>query len=108
MRHTAKGLTVADPPATPAPTTERLPDADHWVLGPSERAEPVRPVRTSYIHLVCGGDTRMPRACAETYARQPSYYGSTFCCWCRDYFPVGAPPTGQFVWKDSRTDYVGT
>jgi hypothetical protein len=54
----------------------------------------------------CGAVTTMPRACAETYAAQPSYYGSTFCCHCGDYFPVGKD--GEFVWDKSSMQRVGT
>lgn len=54
----------------------------------------------------CGTVTTMPRACAETYARQPDYYGSTFCCGCRKYLPVGAH--GEFIWDDGSGDRVGT
>lgn len=54
----------------------------------------------------CGQLTRMPKACAETYAAQPSYYGSTFCCGCGDYFPVG--PDGEFVWDKATMQRVGT
>ena len=53
----------------------------------------------------CGVVTSMPRACAETYARQPGYYGSTFCCGCGKYLPVGA--AGEFVW-DGSNERVGT
>jgi hypothetical protein len=53
----------------------------------------------------CGTVTSMPQAIAETYARSPGYYGSTFCCGCRDYFPVGRD--GEFVWKNS-DERVGT
>lgn len=53
----------------------------------------------------CGTVTSMPVACAETYARQPGYYGSTFCCGCGQYLPVGAK--GEFVW-DHTTERVGT
>jgi|SRR5882724_622957 len=31
---------------------------------------------------------------AETYARDPGFYGGTFCCYCRAHFPLD-----QFVWK---------
>lgn len=101
-----------DPAKAPphAPTEEKLPDgqnADHYVLCPEDRARGfVRPLRTSYIHEKCGTVTRMPLACAETYAAQPSYYGSTFCCTCREYFPVGA--NGEFVWDDVSREKVGT
>jgi hypothetical protein len=53
----------------------------------------------------CGTLTTMPRACAETYAREPGYYGSTFCCGCQQYLPVGA--AGEFVW-DASDERVGT
>lgn len=53
----------------------------------------------------CGVETRMPYACAETYAREPGYYGSTFCCGCHKYLPVGA--RGEFVWPDTN-ERVGT
>jgi len=53
----------------------------------------------------CGVLTSMPQAIAETYARQPGYYGSTFCCGCGQYFPVGG--SGEFVWAKS-AERVGT
>lgn len=54
----------------------------------------------------CGTMTRMPMACAETYARQPGYYGSTFCCGCNAYLPVGKD--GEFVWDTASNERVGT
>jgi hypothetical protein len=53
----------------------------------------------------CGVVTSMPMACAETYAANPGYYGSTFCCGCGTYLPVGE--RGEFVW-DGTSDRVGT
>ena len=53
----------------------------------------------------CGSTTSMPRAIAETYAREPGYYGSTFCCGCGRYLPVGK--MGEFVW-DGTDERVGT
>lgn len=53
----------------------------------------------------CGTRTSMPRAIAETYARQPGYYGSTFCCGCGTYLPVGA--RGEFIWTGTQ-ERVGT
>lgn len=52
----------------------------------------------------CGGSTKMGRSIAETYAAQPTYYGSTFCARCGDYFRVGRD--GEFVWEDGTR--VGT
>lgn len=53
----------------------------------------------------CGAVTTMSRPLAETYARQPSFYGATFCAVCRKHFPVGAD--GEFVW-DGTDERVGT
>lgn len=53
----------------------------------------------------CGTVTSMPQAIAETYAASPGYYGSTFCCGCGKYLPVGE--RGEFVW-DGTNDRVGT
>ena len=50
----------------------------------------------------CGVVTSMPSRCAETYARDPSYYGSTFCCGCGGYFSVR-----EFVW-DNSNERVGS
>lgn len=54
----------------------------------------------------CGTVTSMPLAIAETYAREPHYYGSTFCCGCGKYLPVGRQ--GEFVWDDGSGERVGT
>lgn len=43
----------------------------------------------------CGVVTTMSTAIAETYARDPSYYGNTFCVQCRTHFPVA-----EFTWDD--------
>jgi len=107
-RCTAKGRLAEDRPV--APTDERLGDgqhADHFVLCPEDLEKGrVEPLRTKYIHEKCGTVTTMPALCAETYAVQPEYYGSTFCCGCKDYFPVGE--NGEFVWDDGSGQKVGT
>jgi len=58
----------------------------------------------------CGGVTSMGRAIAETYARDPRFYGSTFCVGCGTHLPVGA--AGEFVWLtaagEASTERVGT
>jgi hypothetical protein len=64
----------------------------------------VRPVRKSYVHTTCGGATTMGTAIAETYARNPKFYGSTYCVHCRMHRPVGED--GEFVWDDGSK--VGT
>lgn len=79
---------------------------DYVVLSEDERAKGfVRPVRSSYRHIKCGGVTTMGRTLAETYARDPYFYNGTFCCHCGSHFPVGM--NGEFVW-DGTTEKVGT
>lgn len=65
----------------------------------------VEPVRDTYIHTTCGTETRMSVKIAETYARNPGFYGSTWCHCCVGHFPVGE--NGQFFWKNS-DQKVGT
>lgn len=78
----------------------------YLVLSGEERAKGfVRPVRTAYLHEKCGTITTMGLAIAETYARNPSFYGGTYCVACRGHFPVG--PDGEFVW-DGTDEKVGT
>jgi hypothetical protein len=75
----------------------------------------VRPYRDSYRHVGrveqlvhdageethrprvggCGTVTTMGRALSETYARDPKFYGATFCVRCNRHLPVS-----EFVWTD--------
>lgn len=72
----------------------------YLVLTPEERAKGfIRPYRTTYTHLTCGTTTTMSRPIAETYARDPHFYGATYCAACRAHFPVGS--NGEFVWADT-------
>src|SRR5436190_21817549 len=41
----------------------------------------------------CGSVTTMGRALSETYARDPTFYGATFCVSCNKHLPVA-----DFVW----------
>lgn len=73
----------------------------YLVLSEEERAKGfVRPLYRAYIHHdpECGAVTRMGLALCETYARDPSFYGATYCCRCRMHRPVGAQ--GEFTWID--------
>jgi hypothetical protein len=81
------------------------------VLCPDERAKGfIRPYRDAYKHVGplqqsapasstsvrvggCGTVTTMGRALSETYQRDPSFYGATFCCGCNRHLPVA-----EFVW----------
>ena len=63
--------------------------AAYLVLSDEERAKGfVRPVRAKYVHVACGTVTTMGQAIAETYARDPKFYGGTFCCRCGKHFPL--------------------
>lgn len=78
----------------------------YLVLSEEERARGfVEPVRRSYVHEKCGAVTTMGVALAETYARNPRYYGATYCCRCQNHFPVGG--LGEFVWSGTNIK-VGT
>lgn len=78
----------------------------YLVLSDEERAKGfVRPLRHSYVHTVCGTTTTMGNAIAETYARDPHFYGGTYCAGCKSHFGVGE--TGEFVWTGTHIK-VGT
>lgn len=72
----------------------------YLILSEHERAKGFkRPVRRSYRHLTCGTVTTMGLALAETYARDPWFYGATYCCACRLHRPVGEK--GEFTWIEA-------
>lgn len=61
----------------------------------------VRPVRQTYVHdsVECGAATTMGLALAETYARNPRFYGATYCVGCMKHRPVA-----EFAWAEPRRD----
>lgn len=85
----------------------------YLVLSEEERAKGfVRPLRRSYVHVGedpvmdgrvmlklgaggCGTLTRMGLVLCETYARDPKFYGATFCVGCNRHLPVW-----EFVWDE--------
>ncbi|HXI96979.1 MAG TPA: hypothetical protein VNG04_12690 [Candidatus Acidoferrum sp.] len=80
----------------------------YLVLPEEERAKGfVRPVRRSYVHLKCGTVTTMAQAIAETYARDPSFYGGTFCVGCGTHFNLREPGGYAFAWNPADGSYVG-
>lgn len=75
----------------------------YLVLSEEERAKGfVRPLYRAYIHHdpECGAVTTMGLPLCETYARQPAFYGSTYCARCGMHRPVGAE--GEFTWVDAQ------
>lgn len=93
--------------ADTAPTPQQ---SAYLVLSDAERAKGfVRPVRRTYVHSMalgdisaCGATTTMSQAIAETYARQPGFYGATYCVSCCMHLPVAC-----FTW-DGTNELVGS
>lgn len=68
----------------------------YLVLSEEERAKGfIRPLRTVYVHRTCEAQTKMGLELCETYARNPSFYGATFCVECKNHFPVS-----EFYWLE--------
>lgn len=89
----------------------------YLVLSEEERAKGfVRPVRRAYVHRFwldgrtdplptvltsldglggCGALTTMGLVLCETYARDPKFYGATYCVGCRMHKPVS-----EFRWDE--------
>ncbi len=87
----------SDPRLTHGYDERPVPQAEAYlVLTAEERAKGfVRPLRTTYFHVTCQAKTHMNLAIAETYARDPSFYGGTYCTTCRMHKPVR-----EFLWVD--------
>ena len=84
----------------PQPVNEK-----YLVLSGEERAKGfTRPLYRSYLHHGpgCNGITTMGLSLCETYARDPSFYGATYCAKCHMHRPVGA--SGEFTWLDASGD----
>lgn len=94
----------SDPRLTRGVDDEPVPQAQTYlVLSQEERDRGfVRPVRRTYVHQECGAVTTMAQGIAETYAREPGFYGSTYCTRCQMHRPVS-----EFVW-DGTQETVGS
>ena len=81
----------------------------YLVLSEEERAKGFeRPVRQKYKHVKCGCVTTMGLAIAETYARNPKFYGGTYCCGCGTHFPlIDKDGKRQFAWEPDDGSFVG-
>lgn len=98
-----------DPRLTHGSDVTPVPQAEvYLVMSDEEIARGfVRPVYRSYKHHdpECGYVTTMALPLCETYAANPGYYGSTYCCGCRMHRPVGA--AGEFTWVDGAGNDTG-
>jgi len=54
----------------------------------------IKPFRNTYRHLTCNTTTTMDNIISATYARDPWFYGSTYCCDCRMHRPLN-----EFIWE---------
>lgn len=115
MATSAAAQAIADAARKPAPVTSGLTTdpndprltrghddkpapqaAVYIVLSEEERAKGfVRPFRDAYRHDTCRTVTTMGRALSETYARDPKFYGGTYCVKCRMHRPVA-----EFRWYE--------
>lgn len=82
----------------------------YLVLSAEERGKGfVKPLRNTYRHKTCGKTTTMSSAIAETYARNPWFYGSTYCVVCRmhrDLREFTWEPDGEPMSPHDTTDAV--
>lgn len=90
-----------DPPPEDFDYGERRDDGQFENHPTIDEGEFEQEVRERYIHEACGGETVMKRHIAESVARDPEYYGSTFCSKCGDYYPVE-----EFHWKEDGEPWV--
>lgn len=79
------------PDEAPVPQNEA-----YLVLSSAELANGyLQPYRDAYRHTVCNATTTMDSTIAATYARDPWFYGSTYCTTCRKHRPLD-----EFTWLD--------
>lgn len=77
--------------------------ANGSLLGTYLNEDEFKRYKKGYVQPLCGGTaTYMGGALAETYARNPGFYGSTYCVGCRQHLPVE-----EFVW-DGTNEKVGS
>lgn len=83
------------------PEGVRVPQAAAYLVLSEEELSKgfVRPVRRSYWHVQCGTTTTMSVRLAETYAREPGFYGATYCVHCQGHRPVS-----EFRWEVNHDD----
>lgn len=85
-----------DPPPDDFDYGDRREDGQYERHPTTDEGEFVQPIRDTYVHEDCGSSTTMGSALAESFARDPSQYGKTFCAECGDYYPLS-----QFTWQGS-------
>lgn len=72
----------------------------------------VKPYRDTYRHATCGTTTKMPDATAATYARDPWFYGGTYCVRCgmhrdlAEFAWLDGEPMSPHKWPDAEIDRI--
>jgi len=79
---------------------ERCEDGQYQNYPTVDEGEFVQEPRETYIHEDCGTATTMTGDLPESVARDPTYYGKTFCAGCGKHVPVE-----EVEWKDGE-DWV--
>lgn len=76
-------------------------DKESAVTGTFISQKELDKIKDGYV-AGCGAVTKMGYPLAETYARDPKFYGATFCIGCNKHLPVG-----EFIW-DGTNENVGS
>lgn len=75
------------------PDTEH--DRHHFAIShPIKKADLDKVQKSQRLPGGCGTLTTMHQSIAETYARDPNFYGYTYCCACSKHLPID-----EFVWS---------
>lgn len=70
---------------------------DAYLVLPDEELESdklVTKLRVDYVHI-CGTVTTIDMRIAKTWARDPNFYGATYCTSCKEHRPLS-----EFKWCD--------
>lgn len=78
--------------STPYAKYEKYPESESPVVGRFWTQKDLDKVGKG-----CGTITTMGQTLSETYARDPHFYGATYCVHCSKHLKVGAD--GEFVWE---------
>lgn len=90
-----------DPPPEDFDYGERKEDGQFENYPTVDDGEFEQPVRESYVHEGCGGTTTMTGDLPESVARDPEFYGKTFCATCGVHVPVE-----EVHWKEDGQPWV--
>jgi hypothetical protein len=91
------------------PDIEQVPQNEiYLVLPEAERSQSKfqRPYREAYWHSICEQTTTISQPIAQSYARNPKFYQSTYCVHCMMHRPVN-----EFLWVEGNgeiTNVVGS